>query len=537
MADVKVVLETLTRLKGERTGHEDIYQDLTNYLVPFGGDFWNTRNKGDGRQDDIFDSTGPNALNTAAAGIFARAVNPASKWFSLRVNDREAMEDEDVKEWLEDTRNTLQEFINRNLAAELFQAIKMLLAYGTAVLFIEEDPIRGFTGQGFSLANTWIEVDDTGHVNGVYREFQMTAANAVLKWGAGKVSNDLRTAANAQEPKLHTFVHYVSARRDRDKDKIDAQNMPWSSKWIEMATKHQIEDSGFPEGPYMVPRLDVLPGEMYGRGQGHVALPDILTLNALVKLELDAANMSIRPPLDIPDEAYVTPFDLTPGALNYNQDLSGRRAQALAVTGDIRITAQTKQNLQASIRQSFFNDELRLAQGPQRTATEFLERQQENNLLMSPLQVRIEQGLLEPTINRGFGILSRQGRFLEPPESLQILLEEGDGDLVIVYDSPLAKAQKLQDVVAIDRTLQHIGELTGSGFPAHLNYELDAMSRKRSEDIGLPLAFIKSEDEVAAEKAEQERQAQAQQQLQASQQVADVAATAAQIPTGEEEAA
>lgn len=522
------VLNNLKRLQGDRDPWEDLFQDITTYVVPRGGDFWRIRQKGDGRFEDIFDGTAVQALNTAASGLFSRVTNPASKWFFLRINDREAMDDKEVKIWLEDARDTVQSIINRHLSVQMFQTFKQTLSYGTGILFIEEDDKTDVAGQVFGLAQTWVDTDFAGNIDTVYRIFRLSAGNALKKWPEG-LSSDTRVKAKTNPETMVDFLHIVQPRENRDIDKVDSLNMPWESLWIETGNKNLITEGGFEEFPYVTPRLDVLAGEKYGRSPAMEALPDVLTLNALVRLELDAANMSIRPPMDIPDEAYATPFDLTPAAKNYNQHPQGAKASPITVAGDIRITSQTKTELRAQIRKIFLNDELRLAQGPRKTATETLAIQQENNLLMSPWQTRLEPEFLERIINRVFNIAMRRGKLLEPPQILQDLLN-ADREIVVTYDSPLARAQKGQDVQAIDDTLFHIGQVTQAGFPVHQNYDIDKMSRARSESKGLPVDFIIDEAEVEAQREADAAQAQAEQAAAAAQQAAETGATAAQIP-------
>jgi len=529
------VLNNLRRLKGDRGPWEDLFQDITTYLDPRGGDFWRTRQKGDGRFEDIYDATAVQARNLAASALFSRVTNPASRWFFLRVNDREAMDDGENLRWFEDTRDVTQATINRQLANHTHQTFKQILGYGTGVLFIDEDEKTDVAGQVFGLARVWIDQDFGGNINAVYREFQLNAGNALKMFPEG-LSDNVRQMATQKPEAMIDFVHVVQPRDSFDPDKVDILNMPIESLWLEVTSKSFVKEGGFPEFPYIVPRLDVLAGEIYGRSPGMEALPDILTLNSMVRLELDGANMSIRPAMDIPDEAYVTPFDLTPGAKNYNQDPTGRKATPITSTGDFNIAAQSKAELRASIRKAFFNDQLRLASGKQMTATEVLETQNSNNQLMGPWQTRLEKEFLEPMINRVFNILMRRGKFLEPPAKLKKLLEEGDGEIVITYDSPLARAQKLQDVRAIDDTFLHIGQLVGAGFPVQDNYELDKMSRSRSSLSGLPLEFVKEETEVEADRAAADAELEAARQQQELQQAVETGATAAQaLP--EEEAA
>ena len=78
-----------------------------------------------------------------------------------------------------------------------------------------------------------------------------------------------------------------------------------------------------------------------------------------------------------------------------------------------------------------------LQQGPQMTATEVIQRNEEKMRLLGPVLGRLQSELLKPMIDRCFAILLRNNQFAQAPEFLS------GQDIEIEYVSPLAKSTKI----------------------------------------------------------------------------------------------
>jgi hypothetical protein len=264
--------------------------------------------------------------------------------------------------------------------------------------------------------------------------------------------------------------------------------------------------------PYAVLRLEKLPGEIWGRGPGVYALPDVRTVNESMRLVLDASHMAIRPAYDVPESAYITPFMLTPGAMNINQDSSGRKASALSTVGQLQISYQMMDERRAAIREAFFNDQLQLTGGPSMTAFEVSKRTEQQMMLMGPWQGRLEMEYYEPIINRCFAIMARAGQLPEPPEELMDP-EKGFSDYYLTYESPLANAQRLLDVQTIDNTKASVLQSAQAGLPVTDLFDWDRMETTRAISLGLPSELIKDSKQVQAGREQQQKQKQDAEQM------------------------
>src|SRR5690606_8258094 len=123
----------------------------------------------------------------------------------------------------------------------------------------------------------FIAEDDAGAIDTVYRRCRWTARQAAMRFGEDKLSKTIRDALKQEreQDKRFDFWHIVEPRKERDARR---RELPILSLYIEAESKHEIEEGGFHELPYVVPRWETAADEVYGRSPGMLALPDARTL-------------------------------------------------------------------------------------------------------------------------------------------------------------------------------------------------------------------------------------------------------------------
>ena len=123
---------------------------------------------------------------------------------------------------------------------------------------------------------------------------------------------------------------------------------------------------------------------------------------------------------------------------------------------------------------------------------------------LGPIYGRMVQEFCEPLIERCLAIAMRQGVIPPPPEELI-----GAG-LEVQYQSPLARAQRMEEISSMEIFEQYIAT-NAQVFPDLLDiYDYDAAGRARAALLDIPADVIRSEQDVAQirrdEQEEQERQ-------------------------------
>ena len=169
-----------------------------------------------------------------------------------------------------------------------------------------------------------------------------------------------------------------------------------------------------------------------------------------------------------------------------------------------------------AIRQAFYVDQLLLGQGANMTATEVLQRNEEKMRLLGPVLGRLQSELLQPLIDRSFALLLRQGAFATPPEEMQ------GQDIDIEYVSPLAKAQKMSELQNTLRGVEVMTQLSQI-IPVLEYFDPDKMVNYLIEVMGMPAHVVRSPDEVAMVRRQQQQAMQAQAEAQAQMEESEMA--------------
>jgi len=271
----------------------------------------------------------------------------------------------------------------------------------------------------------------------------------------------------------------------------------------------------------MVPRFNKDSSSSYGRSVSMNALPDTKMLNKMSEVTIRAAQKQIDPPLMVPDDGFMLPVRTTPGSLNFYRAGTRDRLEPLQIGANNPLGLNMEEQRRNAIRQAFFVDQLLMQNGPQMTATEVLQRNEEKMRLLGPVLGRLQSELLQPLISRSFGLLLRAGLLPPAPEALQ------GQDIDIEYVSPLAKAQKLTDLQSMLRgfeVMMQVAEIA----PVMDYLDTDKLVKYLVEVTGIPARVVRSDQEV--EEMREQQQAQQAQQMQLDQQAQTAEAMGAAAP-------
>ncbi len=151
------------------------------------------------------------------------------------------------------------------------------------------------------------------------------------------------------------------------------------------------------------------------------------------------------------------------------------------------------------------------------TATEVQVRWQIMQRLLGPTMGRLNSNVFSPMLHRAFNILARAGKYPEPPQ----IVADSDAQYEVEYIGPLPKAQRAQEVIAIQG---YIGDVQGmlelqarQGENLESvadNIDFDTMNRIFAEMRGVPANILAEEGEVKRKRNEKrdavQRQAEAQ---------------------------
>ena len=159
------------------------------------------------------------------------------------------------------------------------------------------------------------------------------------------------------------------------------------------------------------------------------------------------------------------------------------------------------------------------------TATEVMQRVEENMRILGPTYSRLVHEYLEPLTKRVYGILLRKGILPEPPQ----ILQRYRGKMKIDYMSPMARAQKTSDVAAIQRAIGMVATMAQVSPEVLDVIDFDKAVKYTADATGVPSVLIRGDEEIAAIRQARAQQQQAMQQMQAMKEAAEVGKTLSEI--------
>ena len=515
------IKKRLNTMQSGRGTWEDHWQEILDYVMPRKADIVTKRTKGEKRAEVLFDSTAITASNLLSASLQGTLTSPSMQWFYLKLREKELNEIRDVQLWLEDSAKRMYDVFNEsNFNTEVHEMYLDMVTMGTASLFVEEG-IGGFDEAGvhfntLHISEYYIQENTSGYVDTVYRKYKLTARQAVQEFGEDSLGEKVLQAAKDKPDKKFNFIHAVEPLEDYERSMgKGATKLPFHSCHVCEEDKMVVRGGGYNEFPYLVPRWSKATGEIYGRSPSYNALADIKTLNKSVEIGLKAWSKAIDPPLLVQDDGVIGRVRMTPGGITVvRNDAAVKPFQSGA---NVQLTDMKEEQLRSAIRQAYYSDQLQLQQGPQMTATEVQVRYELIQRLLGPTLGRFQSEFLNPLIERVFGIMNRAGALLEAPPEVQ------GAKLDIEYVGPLARSQKMEEAIAVERLYQLVMQIAPADPSLMDIIDNDEAIRARAELLGVPKSVLRGRDEVEELREARMQQQAMQEQMAMQQQQADIA--------------
>lgn len=521
----------------DRREYEPWWMDLRRQFAPNRGRF-TVREKP--RKDILRKNSKPRQIpDDFAAGIKSGLTSPSRPWFTLTLFDGRLAELERVKAWLTKVQDIMQgTMIRTNLYDQLFDVYKEQGIFGTGCLLVEEDDEDVFHARSLTVGSYAIGVDEKRRVNRLGQSFSYTLRQLAAEFGEDALPEELKLSLReGPENRRFEVRHLIEPSEEFRRGDGKAGMYRYRSLWwlAGYKTPEFLRISGYNERPFMAPRWRIVGDDLYGREQpGDVGLDDARTIQELETDERSAIKKGVNPPLLVP-QTLITSGDLhnyPNGATLYENtgNLNGPPmiVPLYSVSFDHQSVAAKRMELIARLEETFYVNFFRmwtsdLRQG--RTATEIQARESEKMYMLGPLIERQMSEMLDPLIERIFGIMERRGMFPPPPEELM------GSDVKIEYTSILANVQKQAAQAGMEIVIQTVGllaQMQGSTgqYPAVLDkLDCDEVIDQLSDAYALPAGIVLGDDAVAELRAMRERQQQEQAQ---QQQMAAAAMQAAQ---------
>jgi len=333
----------MKQLEDVKKDYEDLLSDIAKLVNPrreLIKDEQRFDLKGKKRGKDIFDGTPASALGVWRDGMQGFMVSKSLRWFKSEMSDHTLNDIDEVRIFLQEYDEAMYAAYDRsNFYSVLNEWFNDAGSVGTATLYTEEDMMGGTTVHiPIHLREVFIAENKFQNVDVLFRKFFLTARQAVQQFDAEKLSADIVNNAKNHPEKKHEFIHAVFPNDERQFSKITATNKRYKSVYIQtrgvgasnlpnqtsnaiinsggQKVDDIVKEGGYDVFPYAVWRFRKNSDEVYGYSPAADYLVEIQKLNTIGKTLLQAAHLSVRPALNIPEHMRGN-VRLEPSGYNY----------------------------------------------------------------------------------------------------------------------------------------------------------------------------------------------------------------------------
>ena len=492
-------------------------QDLSTYVNPKRGWFDTRPNRGQMIDHKILlDSYATQSLRTLASGLQSGMTSPSRDWFKLTTEDLSLDEVPGVRGWLDETEKRMKEVIRRsNIYGAFYNAYEELGQFGTQAFLIIPDFESIVRIRSYTAGEYFLSIDSRGRINGFAREFWMSVGQLIKEFGYENCSSQTQSQYKNNLPDSWVKVNHLIEENDtRIPNRKDFKNMPYrSAYWEDGGSDKFLDVRGFRRFPVIASRWEtVTTDQIYGYGPGWYALGNIKQLQKTVLDKLIAQEKIHNPPMQ-QDASVDGSLNLLPGGVTKITGTvpnSGVRP-AYQISPNLESFLELQNHLYQAIDKDFFVplfQMLSYVEQGKMTATEVAARNQERLMLLGPVLYRIQEEILDPTMEIVFDDMMESGSIPQPPPQLSGM------DLKVKYISILAQAQQSLGVEQIQRTIGYVGSISQASPGVIDIIDWDQSVREVGALEGAPAKLFLDKSQVAALREQRAAAAKAQQMAQ-----------------------
>ncbi len=535
-------VRTAEAFKTERSQFEGQWEEAAERVLPAYRNTFSTpgvyTQAGAKKTEKQYDARAAFACLRFASVMESISIPQSSTWHRLRAAGK-LKKNKQVNVYFDEVTDALFSYRTRpiaNFVGNSQQAFLGLGAFGNGTLFVDQpDDKPGLRYRNIHIGELLFGENHAGIIDTAYRYFQLTAAQAIAKFGKERLSDKIQSSIQepGQAERKFTFLHVVCPNTEVNPVRMDAAGMAFQSIYIDTEEKRIVRKGGFHSWPYPTARYTQVPGEKYGRGPAQWVLPSIKVLNEEKRIMLTQGHRALNPVLLAYDDGALDAFSLKPGSLNkggMNKD--GRKLVDVLPSGNIAIGDKMMEYEKAIIDDAFLITLFQImVDSPQMTATEVLERAREKGMLLAPTAGRLQNEFLGPLITRELDLLQQQNLLPEMPDALA----QAGGIYVVEYDSPMSRMQRAEKAAGFMRALGTAAEY------AHQTQDMSPLDWFNVDEAfpeiidiqGAPAAWINDLEAVTGKRQQRAQQQQQQQMIQAAPGMAAVAKAVPALAEGQ----
>lgn len=490
-ADVDTIIREAEEGKRHKAAYWNSHWQLAyEYYNNRKADFTSSHQPGAFLHADIWTAL-PAQVAEKSASALGSSVWPDNHSFNIEPFGEGLKDDAELEDFFAKATEDLQNDLDEPEGGFSLALEECMLSYvidGTPAMLVEQGKESLYRFGAYNVQQFSAAEGRRGVLNCFYLEPPYTVRTLVEEFTIEGVSQKVRTLHNAgslNDPVR--VIHAIKPRTVNPRGGAGKKNMAFMSVHVEADTKHPLRESGYEEQAIFAPRLAKRTGEIYGRGWGMRALPDVLQLDAQWEIVTLAGEKLADPALY---SFFSNDIDTSAGALNalswdhkMMQALGSREPIGrIQDVGDISYMVKLIERLEATLNTHFMID--RLIDQDSRTDMTYGEfsgrRSIRQELLRAPAS-RLYGELFDPMIRRCFNIglrsgryghvegtpeynaaraLSRTGKVRTIPRKLVEMQESGRSVYKIRYTTPAARERRLDEAQGIINWSEYLGKVS-----------------------------------------------------------------------------
>jgi hypothetical protein len=408
--------------------------------------------------------------------------------------------------------------------------------YGTAALVPEDDPETVVRYRALPLGSYCLGANETGRVDTCYREFQMTVAQIVGKFGLDNCPTNVKSSWESGNTDVWIdVVHAIEPNAEWDRQKAESKYKRFlSAYWCKGSREEDaafLSLKGFDRFPVIAPRWEILGEDVYGSSPGMVALGDVKMLQLMQRRKLQVLDKIATPPMVGDVSLKNKRASVLSGDITYVQG-GAQQAEfrpAYQITGfGFADFMNELHEVRGRIDEAFYKNLFLMISQLEHTgitATEIAARKEEKLMALGPVYMRLNDELLDPLVEDVIDRAGRKGLLPPPPP------EMAGQPVAIEYISVMAQTMRSIGVENIERLMAFAGSLA-TVYPQSLNrLNADKALTRYADMVGVPSDVVFDDDQVAAAAAAEAQAQKSQQAMAMAEQGSAAIKNLAQSPT------
>lgn len=484
----KQIEKLMERAKRRRDPWLPIFQEVYDYVFPYRDGFF-SQTEGQSRTDMIFDQTAvvgtPQFASRIQHGIFP----PTSNAFGLApgVDFPAAKRTRDLQMQLNAIADAFHEGIRTsNFENELHEGLQDL-GIGTMTMLCEEGVFPGevkFTAiphnnlyllpGGHDYVGTWI-----------YERPQMTLQEVRDTWPKARINQRMQQAAR-NNPDAKVKIWQVTSE---DPDSIFEPRYRYFLYCPDyQCVMDQAEYKGAGSCPWITARWSKTSTEVWGRGPLLQVLPSIKTVNLVVQMVLENAEMAISGVYAFDDDGVFNPDNVRIEPGMFLPRAPGSKIDPLQSPARFDVSSLVLEDERRNIRKGLFIDELDREAKTPLSAEEVSQRMANTARNMGSVSGRLWNELVVRLVHRLAHIYKKQG-IIDMPKI--------DGKMIRMV--PLSPLLRVQDQADISNFVNYVTVMNGTMGQGASGMALNPDRTKEwlSQKFGMPLTLLNTPDEIA----------------------------------------